>query len=49
METLLIILVILVLLGVIPLGSRLGWSGTNNGLVRIIVIVVVVLLILRLI
>lgn len=48
METLLLIVLILIVLGVIPLGRRRWWPGGNYGLVQIILVILLIWLLIRL-
>lgn len=48
METILLIILILIVLGVIPLGRRRWWPRGNFGLVQIILVILLIWLLLRL-
>jgi hypothetical protein len=48
LETLLLIIHILVVLGVIPIGRRRWWPRGNYGLVQIILFILLIWLIIRL-
>jgi hypothetical protein len=47
METILIIILILLLLGVIPFGSRRGWGWGRSGLIQLLLLIFIIWLVLR--
>lgn len=48
MEAILLIILILIVLGVIPIGRRRWWPRSNYGLVQIILFILLIWLIIRL-